>query len=172
MGADTMKTMASISKQPPEPFWKRVLFALPLLFIFLAARAVLSASTAAWIPTVVEASERGWMEANGQHVPIRMVYSGFSGLDAFLRIFVVFFTPCLGGLGAVGKGDESEMGKLEFGGNLYATQRLQSLTFLADFTTVVGIFTVESCRRGNKWSVASVYVFPSLFPTYSAKASS
>lgn len=48
--------------------------------------------------------------------------------------------------------------------SLYAPQRLQTVTFLADLTCLNAIIAIESCRRGNSMTVASMFV--QFLPTY------
>jgi len=41
-------------------------------------------------------------------------------------------------------------------GMLYKPQRLQSITFLADYTVLTAIFTLESHRLGNARTLAAM----------------
>jgi hypothetical protein len=88
---------------------------------------------------------------------------------------VSFFTPALAGLGHRGfdpyrrftalifSGTINSVFTLGQHGSLYAPQRLQTITFLADVTCLNAIVAIESCRRGNPMIVALMFV--SFYPT-------
>jgi hypothetical protein len=48
--------------------------------------------------------------------------------------------------------------------SLYAPQRLQTTTFLADVICLNAILAIESCRRGNSMTIALMFV--QFLPTY------
>ena len=91
---------SSTAPIPPksETFFTRFLFALPLLGLFLFARAVLQANVSHYLPLLEEAAKTGWINDGGNLIPLRTTYSGIEGIDRFLAIFVGFFTPALAGL--------------------------------------------------------------------------
>lgn len=98
MGINIMKSNETFPTKRGESIWLRILWALPLLGIFWAARTVLSASVSKWIPILEEAVKTGWIEDVSGRIPLRTTYTGIKGLDRFVSGFVVFFTPALVGL--------------------------------------------------------------------------
>ena len=164
-----MKSTTTSNSPRGESIWRRVLLALPLLALFFIARTVLTANVSKYLHLIEETVRTGFIDNGGQQVPLRKVYTGLEGLDNFLAIFVAFFTPALAGL------DHSKhhnlLGiqashlyspastpgpKLDEYGILYAPQRLQTITLIADFATLNVILALESCRRGNSKTIASM----------------
>ncbi|KAH8788981.1 hypothetical protein F5882DRAFT_517665 [Hyaloscypha sp. PMI_1271] len=96
----------------------------------------------------------GWVEDVGVRVPLRMTYrnQGVRRLSEGLR---VFFTPTIAGL--VHKmGHWAEQLVLGQYDSLYAQQRLQTTNFLTYLTCLNAIIAIESCRRGNSMTIASI----------------
>ncbi|KAE9371953.1 hypothetical protein N431DRAFT_407772 [Stipitochalara longipes BDJ] len=151
-----MKSTTLSSAPKPESIFFRILLALPLLGLFYFARTVLTANVSHYLPLLEEAAKTGWIDDKGRLIELRKTYSGIEELDSFLAIFVGFFTPALAGL------DRSSFSgiKLDQWGWLYARQRLQSITFLADVTVLNAILTLESCRRGNSKTLVAI---PTIF---------
>jgi hypothetical protein len=46
----------------------------------------------------MEAVINGWIEDDGQQVPLRKVHTGLEGLDNLLSVFFAFFTPAVAGI--------------------------------------------------------------------------
>jgi hypothetical protein len=175
MSINTMKSGDKSSNVRRESIWRRVLWGLPLLGIFLAARTVLNTSISKWLPIVLEAARTGWVEDVGGRVPVNMTYTGIEGLDGFMRGPMSFFTPALAGLdhrefdpykrlmALIFSGTINPVPTLGQYGSLYAPQRLQTITFLADITCLNAIVAIESFRRGNSMIIALMFV--SFYPT-------
>jgi hypothetical protein len=81
-----------------ESLFRRALWALPLLAIFIVAGKVLNISLSKWLPIVQKAAKSGWVEEISGKVPLRMTFTGIQGLDSFMRGPVAFFTPTIAGL--------------------------------------------------------------------------
>ncbi|KAN0110119.1 hypothetical protein V8E51_006506 [Hyaloscypha variabilis] len=151
-----MKSTSPAKSPKSESIFFRILLALPLLGLFLCARKVLGANVSHYLPVLEEAAKTGWIHDGGNLIPLRTTYSSIKGLDGFLSIFVGFFTPALAGL------DHSSISGTKLGefGVLYAPQRLQSITFIADGIGLNAILALESYRRGNSKTLAAI---PTLF---------
>jgi len=131
-----------------EPIWKRIIFALPLLAIAWAANTAFNMTIARYVAHDPIGS-----------VPMRTTFTGFAPLDNFVSPLVGAFTPSMAGLDSL----TTIMAIPGQMSSLTAPNRLQMLTFLADLTPVIAIWTIESCRRGNYWSFVRV---PLLFGYY------
>jgi hypothetical protein len=98
MGINIMKSHDTFPSKGGERTWRRVLWALPLLGIFWAARTVLSATASKWLPILEEAVKTGLVQDVSGQLPLRTTYTGIEGLDRFVSGFVAFFTPAIAGL--------------------------------------------------------------------------
>lgn len=115
----------------------RALYALPILTLSYACVKTVHMSTAIHMPALEAAAASGQLVLDGGiAAPIRRTFYGITGLDKILSIFVAVFTPSIGGY------DPSS--------------RMQMIAFLADLAPLQAIWSIESIRRGNFLTVASV----------------
>ncbi len=124
----------SCTGAPQERTWLRALYALPLLaFVYLAQTTFNQALDA--IPKFPDRKAGSVVRLTSNlEVPLRLNYSGWESLDAFLSLYAAVFTASIGGYDAA--------------------SRMQMVAFLADLVPVQVIFFVEAARRGNVFTAA------------------
>ncbi|CZS93253.1 uncharacterized protein RAG0_03624 [Rhynchosporium agropyri] len=99
---------------------------------------------------------KGGVVANGLlSALLRTVFTGREALVTFMMPFLAAFTPSMAGLGGSGLAFKNHgEGVLDD----YAPQRMQALSFLTDYFAFNAIWVIESCRRGNIWTLARIPV--------------
>lgn len=111
-----------------EPFWKRLLYSIPLVLCFTFACFAMTID-----PVVTYAKpliEKGVFEAaNGEAVQLARPFFNHEGLDNLLSVLVTCFLPSLSG-------------------SDYKSQ-LQMISFLTDLAPIYGIWMLESYRRSH-----------------------
>jgi hypothetical protein len=99
------------------------------------------------LPHFTEALRTGFIQDANGSVAVRTVFTGWTGLDSIVGSrMVLAFTPSLADI-EFDASIPSQSGR---------TGRLQMITFLADLTPVITIWIIESHRRGNYWTPATV----------------
>lgn len=152
-----------------ESLTKRILWALPLLMLWWVGSTLLGECSTKMGPILETVMTKPWIEDISGRVPVKEVFTGIGSIDGFVKQFVAAFTPSMAGLGhsellvitkisswLMRLPDSTIVQQSTHGINLYAPQRLQALTFLADITPVNAIWLIESCRRGNIMTLTTV----------------
>ena len=134
-----------------QSIWRRMSFAIPLLVLYYYGSKLMGMTGELNMPFLKSAVESSWIRDPPGAVPIRSVYTGFAGLDSFVKLFVGAFTPSMAGL-------DHKVSNSGQTGSLLAPQRLQMLSFMADLTPINAIWMIESCRRGNVMTFVTLYV--------------
>jgi len=118
-----------------EKKWVRALYALPILAAVYGAQKTMGVTLAQVITLLKAGSGDGKINlGDGLVVPLYKQYFGIKGLDAFVSVFVTFFTPIIG--------------------NFDPISRMHGLAFLGDLIPLQTIWLVEGVRRGNFTTVA------------------
>lgn len=121
-----------------ESKWVRALYAVPILGFMYICRRTMHASLAGCVPALQAAVKSGQLAlGNGLVVPIRQTFYGIKGVDEFLGPLVTAFTPSISD-------------------HIDASGRMQMIAFLADLAPIQAIWSIESIRRGNFLTAASL----------------
>lgn len=110
-----------------EKKWKRALWALPLLSIFLGCQKTMGVSINQLGELVKNIGSLPLPDGTSVAVPTE--YFGIKALDKIISVYVAFFTPSIGNLDPAG--------------------RFQSIAFLGDLIPFQAIWMIEGIRRGN-----------------------
>jgi hypothetical protein len=118
-----------------ETIWRRVVRALPLLLICYAGTKTLGSSIDGILPSLREASKTSIFVEKGNIIQMPTRIFNF-GVDKLIKALVAFFIPSILGLNPL--------------------SRYQAIGFLADLLPLQAIMIVESIRRGNAFTAASI----------------